>query len=206
MYPTELLMNEHRIIEQVLACLEAMAEQAVADEALDLYAARQAVDFFQNFADRCHHGKEEKALFPLLEVRGLTGGHGPTGRMLHEHVLGRRYLRALARAAEATVTGDRKSLQRFADQARAYGRWLREHIAREDEHVFPLADQALTDEDQRLLLRSFEKAESHDMGTGTHEEYLRIADELADRFQVARAQPEGAGSAVCTGCGHHALG
>lgn len=72
---TEILTEEHRVIEQVLECLEAMASEAEAAGRLDGAAARQAVDFFQNFADRCHHGKEESHLFPMLERQGIAHGN-----------------------------------------------------------------------------------------------------------------------------------
>ena len=56
MRPTEILSDEHRVIEQVLACLERIAEEAET-RTLDVAAARDVVTFVQNFADRCHHGK-----------------------------------------------------------------------------------------------------------------------------------------------------
>ncbi len=57
MRPTEILMQEHRVIEQVLNCLEIIAQRAEADSKLDTDSANQAIDFLRNFADRCHHGK-----------------------------------------------------------------------------------------------------------------------------------------------------
>ncbi len=70
MTPTEILSGEHRVIEQVLDCLEKMIQQSVGDGRLNGHAARQAVDFFRGFADRCHHGKEETHLFPAMESKG----------------------------------------------------------------------------------------------------------------------------------------
>jgi hemerythrin-like domain-containing protein len=202
MQATDILMSEHRVIEQVLACLEKMAKECLAEGTLDLRAARQAIDFFQTFADRCHHSKEEQQLFPLLEAHGFACEHGPIGRMLYEHTVGRHYLRALADAAEAAAPGDENSLYRFADQVRSYVYWLREHIAKEDQHLFPLANRVLTEADQQALWRSFETMEHDDMGTGTHEVYLQIANELADRYGVPQAHPEDTSAAGCTACGH----
>jgi len=55
MYATDAFRSEHRVIEQVLGRLEKIAEQCALDGSLDIHSARQAIDFFQNFADRCHH-------------------------------------------------------------------------------------------------------------------------------------------------------
>src|SRR5438876_8215776 len=112
MQATDLLQHEHRVIEQVLACLEAMASECVSEGTLDVSAARQAIDFFRNFGDRCHHAKEERLLFPLMEARGFVGEDGPIGRMLYEHMLGRQYLDALAAATGSAATGDPEVLLR----------------------------------------------------------------------------------------------
>ncbi len=202
MRPTDLLMHEHRVIEQVLDCLEKLAAECVSEGTLDMAAARQAIDFFRNFADRCHHGKEENGLFPLMEARGFATEDGPIGRMLYEHVLGRQYLNALAAVTEAASTGDPDALLRFACRVRDYSYWLRGHIVKEDQRLFPMANRALTEEDQAVLLRSFERAEAHEMGTGAHEKYLQIADELAERFHVPRVGVEALeGGPACTSCG-----
>ena len=66
MNPTEILMDEHRVIEQVLNSLERMIDRATKARRLEEEPAREAFEFFRMFADHCHHGKEEAQLFPLL--------------------------------------------------------------------------------------------------------------------------------------------
>ena len=66
MRPTEILSNEHRIIEIVLECLDHIVEKAEKDGRLDRNAAEKAIDIIRNFADRCHHVKEEDHLFATL--------------------------------------------------------------------------------------------------------------------------------------------
>jgi hemerythrin-like domain-containing protein len=201
MQATDLLMNEHRIIERVLACLESQASQCVSDGTLDVAAARQTIDFFRNFGDHCHQAKEERFLFPLMEARGLVGEHGPIDRMLYEHMVGRQYLDALSAALDAASTGDSEALLRFAYRARDYAYWLRGHIVKEDQRLFPLANKELTERDQAVLLRALERAETHARGTGVHEKNLQIADELAERFHVPRVSGEEGGDFACTCCG-----
>jgi hemerythrin-like domain-containing protein len=165
---TEVLTAEHRVIETVLDALEKLAQNegsAPADWA-------KAFDFIRNFADKCHHLKEEKLLFPALEERGIPREGGPIGMMLAEHEEGRGYVRAMAAALE---TGDRQLLRTHAT---AYIRLLREHIMKEDDVLFQMADSILSGDEQQKLLRDFEEHELREIGAGFHEKYLAIAREL----------------------------
>jgi hemerythrin-like domain-containing protein len=203
MRPTDILKGEHRVIVQVLRALECMADRCAAGEPLDVRSARQAIDFFRNFADRCHHGKEEDHLFPALEARGLPRDAGPTAVMRAEHEQGRLRIQGMEWAAERAAAGDARAMREWVTHARAYAQLLRQHIRKEDEVLFPIADRVLGEEVQGRLLASFEEAEEEDMGAGAHEEYLELANELADRFGVARAEAAPAGHGP-PGCGHHA--
>jgi hemerythrin-like domain-containing protein len=198
MIATDVLMAEHRVIEQVLNCLGKMADRCLLHGDLDFASARQALDFFQHFADRCHHGKEEERLFPLLEARGLSRERGPTGVMLREHDLGRRQIQAMLAAVDEAAQGDSDAVQRFGVHAGAYVRLLREHISKEDHCLFPMANQVLTPQDQHSLEDAFQEVESKKMGSGTHEKYLELANELADRFEVPRASLD---LTLAQGCG-----
>ncbi|MGH7770021.1 MAG: hemerythrin domain-containing protein [Candidatus Binatia bacterium] len=154
---TEALKAEHRVIEKVLDALEKLARTAESSVLADW---AKAIDFARNFADQCHHLKEEKLLFPALEERGIPREGGPIGLMLAEHEEGRGYVRAMAAALEAAaqdpqeLIGARTTLRRKAD---AYIRLLREHIQKEDDVLFMLADGVLSGEDQKKLLREFEE-------------------------------------------------
>jgi hemerythrin-like domain-containing protein len=203
MKATAILMNEHRVIEQVLSCLEALATQAVARGKLDGDSARQALDFFRTFADGCHHRKEERCLFPRLEARGLPRHGGPTGVMLDEHELGRKLLRAMAATVERAEAGEPGQVECFARYALDYVGLLRDHILKEDLRLFVIAEHALTAHDQEALLHSFAVVEEGDLGEGTHEKYLALANELADRFHVPRAAVEAVASPGVCACGHH---
>ncbi len=57
----------------------------------------------------------------------------------------------------------------------------------------------LTEDDQQRLLEAFENVEHEHMGLGTHEKFLNLADELADRFGVTRTV--GGSSRACA-CHH----
>lgn len=187
MQPTDVLMNEHRIIEQVLNCLEKVLEQCTAGEGLDTKSAKQAIEFFRGFADGCHHNKEEARLFPMMEANGFSGGCSPVAVMLREHELGRLYVQGMAAAIDPAAAGDCEAMKWFIQHGQSYLKLLREHIRKEDICLFPAANHRLTERDQEELLAAIQKIEAEEMAQGSHETYLRIANELADRFGVSRA-------------------
>ena len=138
---------------------------------MDKTSAEQALDFFRNFADRCHHGKEETHLFPAMEAKGFPRQGGPTGVMLHEHEQGRPISGAWLRPSRGPPPASTKR-SRCRSRPRLR-RPLREHIEKEDHCLFTMANQALTDDDQQRLLAAFEHVEHEHMGLGTHEKYLK---------------------------------
>lgn len=204
MRATEILMNEHRIIEQVLACLEKEALNCDLKNRLEVDAAEKMIAFFKTFADKCHHGKEEDRLFPLLEARGLSPDSGPTGVMRHEHDMGRSLIAGMEEAVTKAKQGDSRAPALFAGVARNYDRLLRAHIEKEDHCLFAMADHLLNESDQALLLRGFEVAEAEEMGHGTHDLYLALADGLAEKYGVERASVECACGHKLHACSTHA--
>jgi hemerythrin-like domain-containing protein len=194
MKPTEILSAEHRVIEQVLNVLERMTRKAEATGAIEKEPARDAVDFFRMFADKCHHGKEEAQLFPAMEAKGFPRNGGPTGVMMQEHDQGRACVRGMAEAIE------KDNVPSFVRNGRSFIELLRQHIQKEDHCLFSMADQAFNADDQAKLLAAFETVERDHMGAGTHEKYLKIANDLADRYGVTRvAQAETEHACCC----HH---
>jgi len=202
MTPTDILMTEHRLIEQVLSCLEKIAQKAAAEKRLDKQSALQAIDFCRAFADGCHHAKEEAHLFPVMQANGFSGGCSPVAVMQREHELGRLYVQGMAAAVEAASAGDAESLAWFVQHGQSYVKLLREHIRKEDTCLFPAANHRLAETDQRQLLAAFDKVEAEEIGRGTHEKYHALANELADRFRVPRVEVNPRRYDDGCGCGH----
>ncbi len=175
---TEDLKTEHRAIERMLAVLEAAAQRLDDSERVRPGLFREAVDFVRNFADRCHHGKEEDNLFPRMEAAGVPRAGGPLGVMLLEHDQGREYVAAIAGAIDSYEGGDRSAAGVIAENACGYAGLLRRHIGKEDDVLFPMADRVLSPDDQRELEQRFEEIETNVMGPGVHERYHRLLDDL----------------------------
>jgi len=178
MSATEELRTEHRAIERMLAVLEAAAGRLEAGQRVRADLFREAVDFVRNFADRCHHSKEEDNLFLRLEEKGVPRHGGPIGVMLLEHGQGREYVRAIADAIDAYEGGDGVAVRTVAENARGYVELLRGHIWKEEEILFPAADGMLSPSDQADLTERFQRIEKEVMGPGVHERYHAMLDAL----------------------------
>lgn len=199
--PTDILSCEHRVIEQVVACIGLIADDAGKTSRVDVASAVIAVDFIRNFADCCHHGKEEKHLFTALESKGFSRQLGPLAVMLGEHEVGRDAVRAMADALGRVQKGVAGAVEDFVAEARVYVDLMTQHITKEDHVLFPMAEGILNDVDRRKIVDAFEHTEYAELGPGTHEKFIKIADELGARFHVTRKS--GTGPAPARGCCHH---
>ena len=178
MKATEILMEEHRVIERVLTTLEKATDRVEAGRPVNPDVFIDAAQFVKGFADGCHHRKEENVLFKAIEASGVPTQGGPVGAMLADHEQGRTYTRAMAEAAQQWKAGDASARQNVIRNARGYTMLLRQHIAKEDGILFPLADRVIAPPQQEAVAEGFEHVEHEETGAGVHEKYLALADRL----------------------------
>jgi len=186
--PTEILVDEHKVIEQVLACLQLMCEGLERGERLDPGVARDVIYFLRNFADRCHHLKEEDHLFRLLEASGIATDGGPVGVMLREHDEGRELVGGMEKAVGALPRDPAVAPTAFVQHGVEYVALLRGHIQKENHCLFPLADHKLTAAHQRELEAAFRERAKADRERGVYKTCLGIAEALAERYGVEKVQ------------------
>jgi len=172
----EILMNEHRVIERALTLLELAIVKMERGVKVSLEALNMLLKFFQVFADRCHHGKEEDVLFSLLEVRGVPRDGGPIEVMLYEHQVGRSYVKALRESLEV-LDKYVEAKTKFINNALNYISLLRNHIYKEDNILFKIALQVLTKDDNEKLMREFENVENR-IGPEVHEQLVKSLDNI----------------------------
>ena len=185
MRATETLKNEHRVIEQALRALEGMALEAVKQHRLVREDAALAIDFIRSFADRFHHAKEEDLLFVEMEAAGFSRQAGPTSGMLQDHVMVRRCVGRMEASLDKVAAGDAAALEGFASAAREFVDLLRGHIHKEDDILYPMADEALGEGVQLELGSSFEEADKLQGGAATRDRYVEVARRLLERYGSA---------------------
>jgi hemerythrin-like domain-containing protein len=178
MRATQILMDEHRVIERVLSVLEVAVSRLEAGESIDATLFIDATEFIREFADGCHHRKEEGVLFLAMNAAGMPSDEGPIGVMLAEHKQARAYTRGLLEAAEKVQAGDANAVEQVIGNARGYAVLLRQHIAKEDNVLFPMAATVIPASEHDRLLSDYERVEGAEMEVGVHDKYVALADRL----------------------------
>jgi hemerythrin-like domain-containing protein len=182
MIPTEDLIHEHKAIKIMLGIMTRIAENIQSDINFDIKDIGQIVDFLKTFADKCHHGKEETALFPALVLAGIPNENGPIGVMLHEHTIGRGFIKEISDAVEKYNTDPKLSKQVISKGLINYVNLLQNHIQKEENVLFPMANRVLTDQKQNEIFEQFEKIEEEVVGHGVHEQYHELLKQLKNKY------------------------
>ena len=197
----EQLMTEHRLIEQVLGSLETFVENVEKGAEADRRTVRDYADFFRNFADKCHHGKEEDRLFVKMTEFGFPKEYGPIAVMLAEHEQGREHVSALAAIGNrdgALANGERAEVIRHALE---YVPLLRAHIMKEDNILYPMALQTIPQTEMDKMGAAFDDFEATEMGDGTHERFHKLAESLIVAYPPDPEKMDQA--SACIGCAGH---
>lgn len=176
MKATEQLKEEHNAVKTMVKILEAVAEKLEAGQQVTPEHMEMMVEFIRVFTDKCHHGKEEGLLFTAMEKAGIPRDGGPIGVMLSEHDVGRNYVRGMAEGIAEYKKGNAKAASKIAQNARGYAELLTEHIYKEDNILYPMADMHLSDKDDEELVEQFEKLEEEVIG---HDKHKQLNEMLA---------------------------
>jgi hemerythrin-like domain-containing protein len=189
MKATDLLIEEHRVIERVLIALEFAVNrlQRGIEVRSDFFI--DAVEFIQKYADGVHHMKEEDVLFEALILNGMPREEGPIAVMLAEHVQGRKFTRGIQEAADQWSAGDPSALHELINQIMSYVTLLRGHIAKEDNILFPMADQIIPEDQHDIVFEESKRIERERLDEGIHVKYSSLAENLEGEMQDRTSSP-----------------
>jgi hemerythrin-like domain-containing protein len=194
------LMTEHRLIEKVLGSLRTFVDQLTPGQEEARVRVAEYAEFFREFADRCHHGKEEDRLFPVMEGHGFPANAGPLYVMRHEHELGRAHVRSLAGVGEGDGGVNESEVATVRTHAAEFIALLSAHIMKEDRILFPAAKQAIPEPELETLATGFDEFDADGIGAATLERLHALATALITSFPTDMTVLDAAGG--CGPCGH----
>lgn len=176
--PYGVLAREHRLIERVLDALGRVCSEALRARQVDAPAATLALGFLRDFADRTHHLKEERILFPAIGAKAFFPGCG----LISEHEEGRQRVRSMAQALEGSSLGDMEAIRLFVRRARSFISFLRGHIAKEDECLAEVVNATFSREECERLVERFDEVERREVGEHAFQRFASVAEQLETKY------------------------
>jgi len=149
--PTKILTEEHQNILKFIEILNEECDAIEKEGRIDYEFLKKAVDFIKNYADKFHHKKEEDVLFVELCKPNVMMHCNPVQQMLYEHDIGRKFVKGLENGLK------KKSKKDILENARGYAELLREHIFKEDNILYPMAENALSKNIKQKIGERFKK-------------------------------------------------
>jgi len=162
---TNVLEQEHRTIQKVVATMSLAADHLGSEQNVDPTILGDIITFLREFSDECHHAKEERFLFPLLEARGIPASGCPIAVLHNEHEKGRALLAQLDDATQAFLTSGAK--EALIITLHTLVRLYVDHIWKEDYLLLPMSDKVLSENDHAKLCEQFDSIEA-ELGAGKH--------------------------------------
>jgi hemerythrin-like domain-containing protein len=150
------LMLEHRLIERMIAAIKTRVRAVGEKGAVPVLLLDFTLDFVRTYAEECHHGKEERILFPLLANKKMSDLTRSTMEdLINDHARCRQIADRLSEAKERlrgdANDGSNDVVAAMNDFVEFYPR----HIEKEDRHFFIPVMEYLTSHEQDDLVEAF---------------------------------------------------
>ena len=187
-------MQEHLIVRRIGNIAQRCSDRLYANEDIPIEDIQIISVVMEEFIDAFHHGKEEKAYFPI--TRSKDGFSEDIRKFLIEHELGRRIANMLRRELNALIDHDdnnskgigiglkwnNRNKEPVARFLKSYAIFVSDHTAKEDTFFKAIQEKnSISEEEDRELLRHYEACKGQIGGQVRIEEMVKLIDYLEGR-------------------------
>lgn len=177
----EILVKEHDSILKVIEITEKILGNNNSRD-VNINHVENIIDFIQNFADKYHHLKEEDVLFMEMGRNGMSKESGPISVMLAEHNEGRNYVQNALKAVEKYKAGDADSFEQIKDQLLNYCELLTNHIYKENNILYPMAERLLPDNLKVEIAEEFENSQKSTLNNEYFDKYMKLVEDYSELY------------------------
>ena len=193
---TESLMQEHLLVRRIGNIAQRCSDKLYGNENIPLEDIQIISVIMEEFIDAFHHGKEEKAYFPI--TRNKNGLSEDVRKFLIEHELGRRIANMLRRELDTLIEHGKSEIKAttadiqikwinsnkepIARFLKSYAVFVSDHTAKEDEFFNDIQQKnSISEEEDHQLIRHYEMCKNQIGGQTRIEEMLKLIDYLESR-------------------------
>jgi hemerythrin-like domain-containing protein len=193
-FSTDSLMQEHIIVRRIGNIAQRCSDRLYANKDIPIEDIQIISVVMEEFIDALHHGKEEKAYFPI--TRSKDSFSEDIRKFLIEHELGRRIANMLRRELDTLIEHEDRnskgasiglkwnnsSKEPVARFLKSYAIFVSDHTAKEDTFFKSILEKnSISEEEDRELLRHYEVCKGQIGGQARIEEMLKLIDYLESR-------------------------
>jgi hemerythrin-like domain-containing protein len=182
MHPIEELTLEHAPVKLMLRVLEKINEKIAGGEPVSAEYLNHGIIFLREFADECHHCKEEDLLFPKMAKNTVPNEIRLINVLLKEHEEGRDHIKNMIEAISKKEENQSEFAEIFLDNSKKYIALLDQHIDKENAVLFSYARQSLSETQLKELERRFKIMEEHIIGSERRAELENIIHKLKGTY------------------------
>jgi hemerythrin-like domain-containing protein len=147
----EKLHRDHMNLARLLDLLSAELDALAAGHESNFDLKIEMLDYIEHYAEKVHHPTEDQINAVAFKKKSMKPHAAIYERISREHTS----LLGLANRFRSTLEGAMQGEVMLRDEVETQGREFvalqRQHIDLEEEEVFPLIDQAMTDKDWQKL-------------------------------------------------------
>ncbi len=173
----DILTNEHGLIRHFLDNMGMAAQKIEEGQTPPAAFFENGVEFARRFADKYHHHKEEYVMFTRLAQTAGGEIDDQIQSLRHQHERSRECISTIAESLSGYEAGDSIKTGNLLEAVSAYVSLLRHHIHTEDHVFYPMAKEALSEEDQAALVEEFNK-DSAKFGAETFQECHKLVVDM----------------------------
>jgi hemerythrin-like domain-containing protein len=191
MSSTQNLLDEHLIVRRLAGIAKKCSDGLYSNLNIPIEDIQIISVVIEEFVDAFHHGKEEKAYFPVTKYKNSFSED--VRKFLIEHELGRRIAKMLRRELDSLIDHDRydkyeglkwnnKSKEPVARFLKSYAVFVFDHTGKEDAFFENIQEKhSLSEEEDRQLVKHYELCRNQVGGRARIEEMIRLVGYLEDR-------------------------
>ena len=180
MTPTENLINEHKEINELLNILSKISDKIKSKDVFYTNDVEEIVDYLILLINKSHHGKEDGVFYPELMQSGISKEIAPLSIINYEHTLSRRYLKEIVSCVVNCKIGNDFSGEMLAESITNYVVVIKNHIKREEEIVFPMAEKLLSVDKKNEIAKKFENIDENNF----NHSFVEHFNKLLKKFKI----------------------
>lgn len=184
MYSVDLMMEEHRNINRMLAVMQRVCCNILDGGEVEPETFRNFISFTREYADKHHHGKEEKFMFPEMVAHlGPAAENLVTHGMLVEHDLGRSHIMGAETALKLYEEEPKTEFKLdLISETMGYAYLLQRHTEKENNVVYPFGERSLSDEIKTKIDNASKSYEEKEESRAVRDKYLKVLTDMEAKY------------------------